>query len=184
MEPRCNHLGNKRVSAYIAERVRPQWSPGVITWETSAAQLNLIERLMPQWSPGVITWETKRTSGAERSTLRPQWSPGVITWETYRRQLEPRGSRASMEPRCNHLGNAGKPGAGDDVAAASMEPRCNHLGNYAESADPQTFMRPQWSPGVITWETRDRPGDRRRERASMEPRCNHLGNLPPPRAPG
>ncbi len=34
-----------------------------------------------------------------------------------------------------------------------MEPRCNHLGNYVKSADASPLHEPQWSPGVITWET-------------------------------
>ncbi len=85
--------------------------------------------------------------------------------------------RASMEPRCNHLGN--RPAYVYDLRGhiASMEPRCNHLGNTAAIGNVPEFEQPQWSPGVITWET---PAGKHRRRpavpASMEPRCNHLGN--------
>ena len=83
MEPRCNHLGNG------------------VTPVSSRTQLP------PQWSPGVITWETPFVIAFIRSPNAPQWSPGVITWETLRRRgLAPRRLVASMEPRCNHLGNS------------------------------------------------------------------------------
>ncbi len=34
MEPRCNHLGNPFSAATMKDQTPPQWSPGVITWET------------------------------------------------------------------------------------------------------------------------------------------------------
>ncbi len=58
-----------------------------------------------------------------------------------------------------------------------MEPRCNHLGNLAEQAYFTIRKKPQWSPGVITWETPTACANCARALlASMEPRCNHLGN--------
>ncbi len=68
--------------------------------------------------------------------------------------LVPDRERASMEPRCNHLGNAERGGGAELVGGASMEPRCNHLGNEPAEAQPEAKAPPQWSPGVITWETR------------------------------
>ncbi len=108
MEPRCNHLGNSFCEREFAPPTTPQWSPGVITWETSPSPISAPNAPRPQWSPGVITWETL---------------PGLA-----HRDLD---VLASMEPRCNHLGNAALALGGARVALASMEPRCNHLGNPA-----------------------------------------------------
>ncbi len=84
----------------------------------------------PQWSPGVITWETSaKTLRLERSAAAPQWSPGVITWETR------------------------LPGEVFRRGQASMEPRCNHLGNASARESQSRWKWPQWSPGVITRET-------------------------------
>src|SRR5581483_4999984 len=74
---------------------------------------------------------------------------------------------------------------------ASMEPRCNHLGNLVRVGHHVRARRPQWSPGVITWETSAPSAEAEEDDdASMEPRCNHLGNAigaagyhPPERRP-
>ncbi len=73
-----------------------------------------------------------------------------------------------MEPRCNHLGNRG---LGLRrlllVLVASMEPRCNHLGNLGVPRLVSVYQEwPQWSPGVITWET-----------AASGPRARRSGSL-------
>ncbi|SRR5581483_12077628 len=120
MEPRCNHLGNSRGDAvYHGCTSEPQWSPGVITWETAARRGEQVdagvasmeprcnhlgneapseapvEVAVPQWSPGVITWETRTGRMRRRTVPPPQWSPGVITWETTP-SSRARGGRASL----------------------------------------------------------------------------------------
>ncbi len=85
-----------------------------------------------------------------------------------------------MEPRCNHLGNTHTPSEIGGHIGASMEPRCNHLGNRGDLVTVDVEFQPQWSPGVITWETvLGRRASTRGPKASMEPRCNHLGNGSP-----
>ncbi len=65
-----------------------------------------------------------------------------------------------MEPRCNHLGNQDPIRPVVEPVQASMEPRCNHLGNV-DCASPDVPPEvPQWSPGVITWETGPPGGSR------------------------
>ncbi len=83
MEPRCNHLGNACERACSIQSLpSPQWSPGVITWETRYARAFFWHADGPQWSPGVITWETQDALNCPSTIEVPQWSPGVITWET------------------------------------------------------------------------------------------------------
>ncbi len=84
MEPRCNHLGNPLSSFTRAPKARPQWSPGVITWETGRDALER-RHLIASMEPRCNHLGNSSPSDVRNWLGRPQWSPGVITWETRRR---------------------------------------------------------------------------------------------------
>src|SRR5581483_5631672 len=100
MEPRCNHLGNGVTPVSSRTQLPPQWSPGVITWETPFVIAFIRSPNAPQWSPGVITWETPRLNSGQIAGDCRSHSRGAVQMA---RKLRPMAVTATDRRHTRHF---------------------------------------------------------------------------------